>query len=92
MKKFLTVLFAVFITALMLSGCDNEKVEESWEKAKTAHTIIKAAGAAVIDSGVVSNETADKLKTADNALVKAGSTVEKIYENIQEKKRVQLAL
>ena len=83
MKKLMMVVFAAFMAACFFTGCDNTKVESSWEKAKTAHAITKAAGVAAIERGVVSDKTAEKLKTLNSTVETGGSMAESVYKRVK---------
>ncbi len=79
MKKL--ILGSLIAVVMMFTGCsmDQEKVESGWDKAKTAHAVAKAVGGAAIDSGLVSEETAQKLKTANSIVETTGGAAEDLY-------------
>ncbi len=83
MKKLMMVMFAALMAACFFSGCNNERVESSWGKAKKAHAIVKAAGGAAIKHDVVSDETAVKLKSLNSTVETGGSLAESVYNKVK---------
>ena len=87
-------MFAAGLAAcFMLSGCDaedQEKVENSWNKAEAAHTIAEAIGKTAIEAGVVDEETALKLKAANSAVKTVGGAVKETYTVVKESEKKQV--
>lgn len=86
MKKLLVLMFAVFFTAITFTACNAVKMESGWDKAKKAHAVAKAAGAAAIKHDVVSQETAQKLKKVNTITEKLGGTTQKVYTGLKSYK------
>lgn len=66
---------------LALTGC--EKLETTWEKGKEIHSKIEAKGKAVIDSGLVGDKVADKLKEVNSDVKTIGTKSEETYTTIK---------
>ncbi len=87
MRKLLMLMVVAGFMAICFAGCDNEKVEDSWEKAKVVHSVAKTIGKAAIDNGVVGEDTAQKLKDANTIVESAGGGIEYIYEGVHTEKK-----
>ncbi len=87
MRKLLMLMVVAGFMAICFTGCDNEKVEDSWEKAKVVHSVAKTIGKAAIENGVVGENTAQKLKDANTIVESAGGSAEDIYEVVNSEKK-----
>jgi len=87
MRKLLMMMVVAGFMAICFTGCDNEQVEDSWKKAKIAHSVAKTVGKAAIENGVVGENTAQKLKDANSVVESAGGSAEDIYEVVNSEKK-----
>lgn len=87
MRKLLMLMVVAGCMTTCFTGCDNEKVESSWEKAKIVHSVAKTVGKAAIENGVVGEDTAQKLKNANTIVESAGGSAEDIYEVVNSEKK-----
>jgi len=75
------------LVAFAFSGCDNEKVENTWDRAKKVHKVVKGIGKAVIETGVISAETAEALQDANSKIEGVGGAARKSWLDITESKK-----
>lgn len=73
------LILAVAVLALFTGCAKNKNVERKWNTAKVAHSVAKAVGGAAIKAGVVSESTADKLRTVNTTIETSGGLAEDIY-------------